>query len=499
MSKASTLLVNICMIILVIGIYLFFAGIIWAQHYKKYILANWGEFRCNPIIMPFAGQINPDVNTAKNFQSCMHHLEQVFFNILTAPFMAILNTLKNILESIVKAFNSLRNLGSIIRKRIEDVVNNLMSRFQNMEEQLRLFIIKLKDMLGKIEGISTVTEYIFIVIALSLQWIFDIPGMIAMVVIIVLVALLGLLAFFMPFLVAIVVALSAMIGVAACFDRNTEIIMKDGQICKISKLKIGDKVSGGGRVLSIMKFKHNNNLYNYKDVIVSGDHLVYDSSIWKRVSECKESKKIIFRKKYVYCVNTEHNLLVTENNITFSDYGETNDKNLNGILNNIIIDNLNNPLDNLTTLLKKINPLFNLDQESQFTGFSKKIVIQTVNGPRCISNISIGTQLRDGTYVTGKIKTCSDKLIVYNYNGIIVSGSNSVIENNKWIRVYQSKQAKKVFFKEKYVYHISTNNNQILVDNIIFGDFQENSNLKLNTFVDKLSCTSKNELYKTEE
>ena len=56
--------------------------------------------------------------------------------------------------------------------------------------------------------------------------------------------------------------------------------------------------------------------------------------------------------------------------------------------------------------------------------------------------------------IVSKIKTCSQNIIMFNYHGLIVSGSNPVLEDGHWIRVYQSKEAKLIDFNEKYIYHL---------------------------------------------
>ncbi len=473
-------------------IYVILFGYFWSKHHKEYILANWGEYRCNPMIMPFANSINPNVSTSKNFEFCIHQLEKLFFDILSTPFKNMLNVIKGILETIVNAFNSIRNLVNIIRTRIESVINNLMSRFQNMEDEMRFFIIKLKDMLGKVNGIMRLTEYTFLVLSYALQWVFEIPGLIALIVIIVLIGLLGLFMFFAPELVGIVIALSLMIaGIGtACFDKYTLIKLEDGSFIPIYKLKVGDRILGGGKILSCMTFLANkNNMFNYLGQIVSGDHLVFEEKYgWIRVSKSIYSKKIKnYQPKLIYCLNTEHNKIITKGNIIFSDFNEVNDINFNSDLNNLIKQIINNKFN----LYYQI-PVENKYLESQLTGFYCKTVIKTIYGEKSIDKIKIGDILINNQKVTGIVKSSSKNVKLFNYCGVIASGSNLVYENNNWIRIYQSKYAKSTKLKPKYIYQLSITSNQLIIKNIKFLDLHETNNLLVNRLCDYACRSFKN-------
>ena len=66
-----------------------------------------------------------------------------------------------------------------------------------------------------------------------------------------------------------------------------------------------------------------------------------------------------------------------------------------------------------------------------------------------------------------------DNVNLYNYKGIKVSGSHMVNEDNKWLRVEESKLAKSLGNKEHTVYTLGTDNRRILINNILFTDYFE--------------------------
>ena len=75
---------------------------------------------------------------------------------------------------------------------------------------------------------------------------------------------------------------------------------------------------------------------------------------------------------------------------------------------------------------------------------------------------------------------------MFNYQGLIVSGSNPIFEKGKWIRVYESEQSKLIDFKEKYIYHLGTDTQEIVINNYQFKDYLEIPQGRLSKKID--SC-----------
>ena len=62
---------------------------------------------------------------------------------------------------------------------------------------------------------------------------------------------------------------------------------------------------------------------------------------------------------------------------------------------------------------------------------------------------------------------------LHDYKGIKVSGSHTVNEDNKWIRVEDSKHGKPLGDDEHIVYVFGAENRRILINNILFTDYFE--------------------------
>ena len=87
----------------------------------------------------------------------------------------------------------------------------------------------------------------------------------------------------------------------------------------------------------------------------------------------------------------------------------------------------------------------------------------------------IDINLNDNISIGGRVFAHAKFLItdLYDYKGVKVSGSHMVNEDNKWLRVEESKLAKSLGNKEHTVYTLGTNNRRILINNILFTDYFE--------------------------
>ena len=165
----------------------------------------------------------------------------------------------------------------------------------------------------------------------------------------------------------------------------------------------------------------------------------------------------------------------------------------------------------LATIHNILEPVLNM---FDFFCFDGNTHINTRRGDIKIKNIKIGDVLSDNSKVIGMQKFIYNKCKMYNYNGIIVSESHYVLENNKWIMVKDSKISKLVNYNKKYLYCLITNTHKIPINDVIFSDYfdyninqkeiQNNILSKLNGNVSKydnfpLWAFHKNTLIKTHD
>lgn len=107
--------------------------------------------------------------------------------------------------------------------------------------------------------------------------------------------------------------------------------------------------------------------------------------------------------------------------------------------------------------------------------FDRKTRIYLQDGTfKHIQDIKVNDILIDETVVTSKIKVTSEGLDMYNLNGIIVSESHIIKCVDKWIPVKCHPLAVKIDnYDEPYLYCLNTSSKIIDLNNIVFTDWDE--------------------------
>ena len=104
--------------------------------------------------------------------------------------------------------------------------------------------------------------------------------------------------------------------------------------------------------------------------------------------------------------------------------------------------------------------------------FLKGTLITMLDGTRKpVEQVDLGNQVAIGgkVFATGKFLVEN----LHDYKGIKVSGSHMVNEDNKWVRVEDSKHGKSLGDDEHTVYVFGSENRRILINDILFTDYFE--------------------------
>jgi hypothetical protein len=117
--------------------------------------------------------------------------------------------------------------------------------------------------------------------------------------------------------------------------------------------------------------------------------------------------------------------------------------------------------------------------------FDKNTFIKMNDGTfKCIIEIKVGDLLQNNNRVTSKIKVTSDGTIMYKLNNIIVSDSHIVKYKDKWIPVSLHPDKEIVEnYNEPYLYCLNTVSKEIVINNIIFTDWDEIYDKTLETII----------------
>lgn len=456
---------------------------------KKEIKENWIQYRCSPLIMPFAKQFGKD--PFKNFKLCMWSIIHKFLNTLLKPIQYIFKLIFKNVKQTGNTINVIRKFINSIRNFIIRYIKNLMGRVENATITLRMMIIKTLEILNKSKGIMEVSKYVFVVLGFMMQVVWKVLRKIIIMVIMFAIGLGLILWLCCTAFGLVVVILAAGAGIAfSCFTSDTLITMDNNEQKKISEIDISEKLYNNNEVIGFIESLGNKeNLYEINNTKVSGDHLIYENNICKRVKNSDNSIKIehpmpIFK---LYCLITEKNVIHI-NNTKFGDYLELKDKDSEIFIKNKLLNYLNKK-DNA-------NIISNRTENLSLFGFIENTNIQMNSGfIKNIKLLKVGDILSDHNIVTGIIKIkFIDDIKLYEYNNIIVSGGQIVLDNNIWKCIFQIDNIKPINNNQyKYLYHLNTTHGDIIINDTKFRDFQESSEDKINNILDlhtekKINC-----------
>ena len=259
---------------------------------------------------------------------------------------------------------------------------------------LQTMVIKLRDLLGKVQGTLVAGLMTVYGAYLTLKSFVGAFLQICILVLIIIVAAIIVLwilpftwpaaaagtAFFVAVSVPIILIVSAMVEILnvhpskqvpakpGCFDKSTLIKTKNGWK-KISKIKVGDILENDSKVTATFKIAANTqDMYYLNGVTVSGSHIVFYKKLgWIDVKDHPfAKKKENYDEEIIYCLNTTEKRIHI-NNMIFMDWDELT------------------PTDMMKLKLKKFIPMqggYENIHKYMESGFSKDIIIELQNGKK---------------------------------------------------------------------------------------------------------------------
>ena len=255
------------------------------------IKANWPLYRCNPMYMPLADNIE------QNFVYCIQSMQTNFMGHLLQPLTFITGSLGSMLGSFMTEINSVRAMFDKIRTFFSDIVQSIFGVFLNLVIEFQRITIGIKDLIGKTIGIMVSLMYVMdgSVKTMNSTWNGP-PGQ--------MVRRLG-----------------------KCFAPTTSIRLKNGTIKIIKDIDLGDVLEDDSVVESVMKIDNKREpipLYVIKksgvdneDIFVTGSHLVFDNSQNKFITVDKYSKATLtnLHSEWFSCLITSNHKIKIGNEI----------------------------------------------------------------------------------------------------------------------------------------------------------------------------------------
>ena len=413
------------------------------------IIADWDNQKCNPSVMPFAGLINKSADmtafefTGNNFTGCIQTILKTVTADAFKPVYYIMHTFTEMFNELSKALVGVRAMFNKIRESIKTFSKDVMNRILNIMMPIIQFVINMKDMLAKTNGVLAGTVYTLFSVYYTLKsslgaaidfivdmlWI--LMGMIAGLLILSGIPIIGipagiavipLMAIFIAVLIPLIliqIATSEVLdmspqilpGIPGCFSKNTKISKFDNEHntyidVNISDIEIGDNLDDDTHVTGVIKFSSDNQkIYNLYDVIVTGEHRVLHNTMgWIKVKNHPDSIPINdFKEPFVYCLITNTKTFKIED-IVYSDWDDIDDKVMRDIkMNcNFIPENF-----------KKEDIHYYLDNGLHG---DTTIYMENYNSVK-LENIQVNDVLIGGVKVLGKVKIDAiDTRGVYNLN-----------------------------------------------------------------------------------
>jgi hypothetical protein len=286
------LFANILLIIFVTLWTIFIFYVPYLLGFMNNLKNDWPAYRCSPMILPIAGYINKQNNqttseaTSENFTYCTQNILSNFMGYLLEPLSYLTAGLTSLGTELVGNLSSIRGIIDSVRTFATTITEGIYGMFVNIIVQFIKIFMLLKDVLERMLGTFMVVRYI---LSGSVQTA-ESGGK----------------------------SLSTFINnpwqAVFCFHPDTMLKKKNGELCKISDVSLGDILDGNSEVLIILKIKNNTNneLYKLKntnddsDIIVSGSHLIYTKTGYIEVKNYPKAVKTDIYHKELYCLITSN-------------------------------------------------------------------------------------------------------------------------------------------------------------------------------------------------
>jgi len=356
------------------------------------IVNNWPKYRCNPVIMPFAGLFGYDAS--ENFNFCMKNIFSMNAGAVLAPIYGVMSNFTDIIGTISNVANSFRYLIANLLHGMERLMSSFRDRFQFILFSIRMSFFKIMNLMGRLYT----TFYAVIFMGMSaLQAAQNVANN-------------DMVKFLLEF----------------CFDPETPIKLASGLTVPLSKVVIGDKLAAINGVSPIVtsKFKFGGSstpMVKLNNTIVSSKHFVYYEKLasWIEAGDHPDAITVISL-PYINCINTNtHKILI--NNTIFADYDESDSPEVIKTTQKLAEQCLN-------------SGVFGPVASDYDLGLDGLIQIKMEDGSfKVLRNISIGDKISQGGLVMGIVQEQ-----VYNIcttdNNLRVSAAQLIWDDQSWIR-----------------------------------------------------------------
>ena len=112
---------------------------------------NWGEYKCNPSVMPFASTFGHDTST--NFFGCVQNTQSTFMNYMLTPINYGMESLADVGGKFQNSIQDVRSFIGEVRDKIVYIVEFIYGAFVNTVVEFQRLTISMRDLFNKIMGV----------------------------------------------------------------------------------------------------------------------------------------------------------------------------------------------------------------------------------------------------------------------------------------------------------------------------------------------------------
>ena len=130
---------------------LYIAGVFYYGQIAQ-IKANWPLYRCNPMYMYLADDIE------SNFVYCIQNMQTGFMGYLLQPLTYVTSSISHMLGGFMGEINMVRGMFDKIRGFLTSTIQSVFGVFLNLIIEFQKITIGIKDLVGKIIGIMVTVK-----------------------------------------------------------------------------------------------------------------------------------------------------------------------------------------------------------------------------------------------------------------------------------------------------------------------------------------------------
>lgn len=139
------------------------------------IKKNWSKYRCQPMIMPFAGVFGKD--TTANFESCMQGMQREFMGELLNPIYSTFSEMNNMGGEIGRFMTISSGLGNHYKSTFLAGTSNIFGTLNRLHIGVSMMSMKIQDISRKLMAVFVSVLYVILGMKITSESIWNgLPG-----------------------------------------------------------------------------------------------------------------------------------------------------------------------------------------------------------------------------------------------------------------------------------------------------------------------------------